>query len=61
MMQTKLSLRRACSSGKVIHKSEGSALDSIMRQVEWRDAPKLRAYQCMECYGWHLTKSEKRA
>ena len=52
-------LTKACSSGKVIHSSEGAALESIVKCAE-HGAPKLRAYRCMECMGWHLTKIERK-
>ena len=48
---------RQCGK-KARYHSEGEALDKAMRYM-LMGAPKLRAYPCRLCGGWHLTSKEK--
>lgn len=45
-----------CSTGKIRHESEEDARFAI-RAGMLRDSPKLYAYGCLACTGWHLTSS----
>ncbi|MGQ0700402.1 MAG: hypothetical protein ACT4PZ_19455 [Panacagrimonas sp.] len=47
-----------CGS-KVRHDSEAEAWARASRIVG-RDVSRLRAYQCAQCKGWHLTKQVAR-
>jgi len=45
-------------TGKRKYANEGEALATAAHQIANNDAPKeLRAYLCMQCGSWHLTKN----
>jgi hypothetical protein len=48
-------------TGKRKYDTEGEALSTAAHQIASNDAPKqLRAYVCIYCESWHLTKSTDR-
>lgn len=49
-----------CLSAKARHGSEEAAR-AAARQGMLAGAPKLSAYSCLLCMGWHLTSSAPRA
>jgi hypothetical protein len=45
-------------TGKRKYATEGEALGTAAHQIATNDAPKdLRAYLCVQCESWHLTKN----
>jgi hypothetical protein len=45
-------------TGKRKYATEGEAMATAAHEIETNDAPKqLRAYLCVYCESWHLTKN----
>ena len=54
---------RACPTGKVRYRDKLSATRAVqtIQTYSTRDRKAVRAYECGQCHGWHLTSWETRA